>query len=121
MGLRPAEPGSAPYPGVGTAGAALRAAAGKVHTQGAALPHLVAAGDVVGLAAVLGDKKLSEPTRLGAIEALGRIATGPAFEALRKVASATGEDEELRKAAYRAIRRGRRYEQKREEKREVRS
>ncbi len=40
--------------GAGKAAAALRAAAGTVHTQGAALPHLVAAGDVAGLAAVLG-------------------------------------------------------------------
>jgi len=107
--------------GTGTAASALRAAAGKVHTQGAALPHLVAAGDVAGLAAVLGDRKLTEATRLGAAEALGRIATGPAFDALRATASGADEDEELRKAAYRAIRRGRRYEKKRDEKREVRS
>jgi ParB family chromosome partitioning protein len=108
-------------PGESGAGATLRAAAAKVHTQGAALPHLVAAGDVAGVGAVLRDRKLSEATRLGAVEALGRIATAPAFEALRALASATDEDEELRKAAYRAIRRGQRYEKKRDEKREVRS
>ncbi len=97
------------------ASAALRAAAARVHTQGAALPYLVAAGDVAGLAAVLADRKLAEPARVGAAEALGRIATEPAFEALRRAASSADEDEELRKAAYRAIRRGRRYEKKRAE------
>ncbi len=107
--------------GEGKAVTALRAAAGKVHTQGAALPHLVAAGDVAGLAAVLRDRKVEESARLGAAEALGRVATGPAFEALRAAASSPDEDEELRKAAYRAIRRGRRYEKKRDEKREVQS
>jgi ParB family chromosome partitioning protein len=100
--------------GKGTAAAALRAVAAKVHAHGVALPHLVAAGDVVGLAAVLGDRKLSDATRLGALEALGRIATEAAFEALRRTASSSDEDEELRKAAYRAIRRGRRYQKKSE-------
>jgi ParB family chromosome partitioning protein len=108
--------GSAP---AGTS--ALHAAAAKVHTQGAALPHLVAAGDVAGVAAVLRDKKLPEATRLGAIEALGRIATAAAFDALSAVASASDEDEELRKAAFRAIRRGRRYEKKREAKRDAKT
>ena len=40
---------------------------------------------------------------------------------LYAVASAVDEDEELRKAAYRAARRGRRYQEKRSEKREVAS
>jgi ParB family chromosome partitioning protein len=100
--------------GAAAAGSVLRAAAARVHTQGAALPHLVAAGDVTGLAAVLGDRKLPETTRLGAIEALGRVATDGAFEALRALASSADEDEELRKAAYRAIRRGRRYQEREE-------
>ncbi len=64
---------------------------------------------------MLADRKLSEAARLGAAEALGRIGTGPAIEALRKTAESSDEDEELRKAAYRAIRRGRRYEKKRAE------
>jgi ParB family chromosome partitioning protein len=107
--------------GASGASAALRAAATKVHTQGVALPHLVAAADVAGLAAALADKKLAETTRLGAIEALGRIATDEAFAALFAVATSTAEDEELRKAAYRAVRRGRRYQQRRAKAREVAS
>ena len=39
-------------------------------------------------------------------EALGRVATAAAFEALRAVASSAGEDEELRKAAYRVCSNG---------------
>ena len=101
--------------------AALRSAATSVHTQGAALPYLVAAGDVEGIAAALRDRKLAEGARLGAVEALGRIGTPEALAALYAIASAVDEDEELRKAAYRAARRGRRYQAKRSEKREVAS
>ncbi len=99
-------------PGDKAAAKALRAAATKVHTQGVTLPYLVASGDVEGLAAALRDKKLAEAARIGAAEALGRIATDAAFTALYAVASAADEDEELRKAAYRAARRGRRYQKK---------
>jgi ParB family chromosome partitioning protein len=107
---------------LGTGGSAgLRPAATSVHTQGTVLPRLAAAGDVEGLAAALRDKKLPEGARLGAVEALGRIGTKEALAALYAVASAADEDEELRKAAYRAARRGRRYQAKRSEKREVAS
>jgi ParB family chromosome partitioning protein len=98
---------------------AVRAAAASVHTQGSALPALVAAGDVAAIAAAAKDRKLGEAARMGAIEALGRIATEAAFEALYAVGKSTDEDEELRKAAFRAARRGRRYQAKRSEKREA--
>ena len=107
-------------PGDAAAGKVLRAAAANVHTQGVTLPYLVASGDVDGLAAALRDRKLVDAARIGAAEALGRVATEAALAALYTVASSTDEDEELRKAAYRAIRRGHRYEKKRSEKREVR-
>ena len=51
----------------------LRKAASQVHYQGVALPHLVAEGEVATLAAVAQNRKLSEATRLGAIEALARM------------------------------------------------
>ncbi|APR75440.1 HEAT repeat protein [Minicystis rosea] len=105
----------------GAAAATLRAAAASVHTQGSTLPLLVAAGDVTGIQKVLADRKLSEGARLGAVEALGRIATDAAFAALYAFAKTADEDEELRKAAFRAARRGHRYQAKRSEKREVAS
>jgi ParB family chromosome partitioning protein len=99
-------------PGDKAAAKTLRAAAAKVHTQGVTLPYLVASGDVEGLAAALRDRKLVEAARIGVAEALGRVASEAALAALYAVASATDEDEELRKAAYRAARRGRRYQKK---------
>ena len=94
---------------------ALRLAALKVHTQGVALPLLIAGGDVAGLAAALADRALPEATRLGAIEALSRIATDAAFAPILAVARAEDEDDELRKGAWRALRRGRRYQKKKTE------
>ncbi len=94
---------------------ALRGAALEVHTQGVALPLLVEGGDVAGLAAALTDRKLPEATRLGAIEALARIATDAAFAPILALAKDEAEDEELRKAAWRALRRGHRYLKKKTE------
>lgn len=93
---------------------ALREAATRVHTQGTALPLLVADGDVEGLAKALANRKLSEASRLGAIEALAKIATDAARAPILAVATAEAEDEELRKAAWRALRRARRYQDKRQ-------
>jgi ParB family chromosome partitioning protein len=92
---------------------ALRASARRVHTQGAALPLLIEGGDVEGLSAALADRALGEAARLGAMEALAMIATGAAEASILAVATAEDEDEELRKAAWRALRRARRYEAKR--------
>ncbi len=99
--------------------ATLREAATKVHTQGVALPLLVKSGDVQGLAAALADKSLSEVVRLGAIEALARIATDAAFAPILAVATSKAEDEELRKAAFRGLRRARRYQKQKQVVREV--
>ncbi|MFW5738747.1 MAG: HEAT repeat domain-containing protein, partial [Myxococcota bacterium] len=87
----------------------LRAAAGNAHTQGVSLPHLVARADVMGLSGTLSDKSLPEVTRLGALEALARIANDAAQEALVAFAKDDKEDEELRKAAWRGLRRAKRY------------
>ena len=95
--------------------AALRSAALQVHTQGVALPLLIEGGDVAGLAAALADRKLPEATRLGAIEALARIATDGAFAPILAVAKDEAEDDELRKGAWRALRRGLRYQKKKVE------
>lgn len=94
---------------------ALRLGATRVHTQGTTLPRLVAADDVQGLSATLGNRSLSEATRLGALEALSVIATDEARAPILATARDEAEDEELRKAAWRALRRSRRYEAKRRE------
>ena len=88
---------------------ALRDAASSAHTQGVSLPHLVARGDVKGLNETISNKDLPEVTRLGAIEALARIATDAAQKALIGFAKQKEVDEELRKAAWRGLRRARRY------------
>lgn len=98
---------------------AVRTAAASVHTQGPTLPLLVAAGDVPGIKKVLDDRKLPEAARVGAAEALGRIGSDAALAALYAVGKSDDEDEELRKACFRAARRGRRYQAKRAEKREA--
>lgn len=100
-------------------GDALRQAAGHVHRQGVVLPHLVARGDVEALGAALADKTLKAEARLGAMEALARIAGDPvkaeAAEApILAVAKNDKEDEDMRKAAWRALRRARRARAQRE-------
>ncbi|MFO0758413.1 MAG: HEAT repeat domain-containing protein [Byssovorax sp.] len=97
----------------------LRQAATRVHTQGVALPLLVQSGDVEGLAAALADQSLGEVARLGVIEALARIATDEAFKPILAVATSKSEDEELRKAAFRGLRRGKRAQKQKQAGREV--
>ena len=91
--------------GTDGATAALRGAAGDVHRQGVVLPYLAAAADVAGLTKALADKSASETARLGLVEALARAATDDAIAALKQLAADEAEDEELRKAAWRAVRR----------------
>ncbi|MCA9634542.1 MAG: S46 family peptidase [Myxococcales bacterium] len=88
----------------------LEEAAGDSHRQGVALPYLVALADVAGLAARLGERSLGDNLRLGLIEALARIASDEAIDRLRAFGRDAGEDEELRKAAWRAVRRGQRQQ-----------
>jgi ParB family chromosome partitioning protein len=92
--------------------AMLRKAAGQVHYQGVALPHLIAEGDEEGLGAVAADRKLPEATRLGAMEGLALLARETAEERLKRIGLAKGEEEELRKAAWRALRRSKRARQR---------
>jgi ParB family chromosome partitioning protein len=92
----------------------LRTAAEKVHYQGVALPHLVARGDIDGLMAVVDNGALSETTRLGAVEALARMAKVEAEAKLVEVGKNTSLDEELRKEAWRGLRRSKRARKKAE-------
>jgi ParB family chromosome partitioning protein len=90
----------------------LRSAAGQVHYQGVALPHLIARGDTETLNAVVENRKLPEATRLGAIEGLGKLANEVAEAKLRLIGGSQGEEEEIRKAAWRALRRSKRARQR---------
>jgi ParB family transcriptional regulator, chromosome partitioning protein len=90
----------------------LRTAAGQVHYQGVALPHLIARGDVEGLSAVAADRRLPEATRLGAIEGLARLGGDAAAAKLVEIGKADKEEEELRKAAWRGLRRLQRERQR---------
>jgi ParB family chromosome partitioning protein len=86
----------------------LRGAAAQVHYQGVAVPHLTARNDVAGLSAVAGNPGFTEETRLGAIEGLAAAASEQAEAELVQIGRAEKEPEELRKAAWRGLRRSRR-------------
>ncbi|SIO58295.1 chromosome partitioning protein, ParB family [Singulisphaera sp. GP187] len=85
-----------------------RLAAARIHEQGVVLPYLVAQADVEGLTAVMEDRSLSTPTRLGAVEALAKLGREDAEERLRTLGAAADDDEDLRKAAWRGLRRSKR-------------
>jgi ParB family chromosome partitioning protein len=87
-------------------GLQLAAAVGQVHLQGLVLPHLAARGAVDVLQIALGSGV--EAVRLGAVEALGQVASEPAEDTLRRFATEAGRSEDERKAAWRALRRSRR-------------
>jgi ParB family chromosome partitioning protein len=97
----------------------LQEAASSAHYQGIALPHLIATGDASSLAALALNEKLNDETRLGAIEALAIVGGPKAEEALVAVGKDDEEDETLRKAAWRALRRSRRLSQKHQARQEV--
>ncbi len=90
----------------------LRAASKQVHYQGVVLPALIDRGEVATLAAVLEDRTLPEAARLGALEGLAAMAGDSAEEVLRRMGSDEKEDEDLRKAAWRALRRSKRAREK---------
>jgi ParB family chromosome partitioning protein len=83
-------------------------AAGQVHYQPVALPILVAEKDVPTLAAVAKDRKAAEAARLGAVEGLGVMAAETAEKVLVEIGTAKDDDKEIRKAAWRALRRSKR-------------
>jgi ParB family chromosome partitioning protein len=92
----------------------LRGAAVQVHYQGVAMPHLAARNDVVGLAAVACNRGFPEDARLGAIEGLAAAASEEAEAELVRIGQSDQEPEELRKAAWRGLRRSRRSRQRRD-------
>jgi ParB family chromosome partitioning protein len=90
----------------------LHKAAAQLHYQGVALPHLIRRRDLAGLAAVVDDRKLPEATRLGALEGLAALGDEKAEAKLVAVGTAKDEPKDLRKAAWRGLRRSRRLRKK---------
>jgi ParB family chromosome partitioning protein len=84
----------------------LAAAVGQLHLQGLVLPHLAARGAVDALQLALSSP--IEAVRLGAVEALGQVASEPAEATLRAFATESSRGEDERKAAWRALRRSQR-------------
>ncbi|QEL13293.1 HEAT repeat domain-containing protein [Limnoglobus roseus] len=85
-----------------------KANAAQPHYQPLALPTLIEAKDVPTLAKVARDKKAAEPARLGAVEGLGFMAVVDAEAVLAEIGAAAGDDEDVRKAAWKALRRSKR-------------
>jgi ParB family chromosome partitioning protein len=88
--------------------AVLRGAAVQVHYQGVAVPHLAAGNDVAGLLAVARNRGFPEEARLGAVEGLAAAVSEEAEAELVRLGETEGEPEELRKAAWRGLRRSKR-------------
>ncbi|MBY0458918.1 MAG: HEAT repeat domain-containing protein, partial [Gemmataceae bacterium] len=89
-------------------GPAVASVAANQHLQPVALPVLVAAKDVHTLAAVARDRKAAESARFGAVEGLGVMALEDAEQVLVEIGTAKDDEKELRKAAWRALRRSKR-------------
>lgn len=83
-------------------------AAAQVHYQPVVLPVLVDEKDVKTLAAVAKDRKQPDVTRLGAVEGLGVMASEAAEAVLVEVGTTKDDDKDVRKAAWRALRRSKR-------------
>jgi ParB family chromosome partitioning protein len=80
--------------------------------QAIALPQLVAEGSVDQLSEIAANAKLADTVRLGAIEGLARIASPAADGHLVTIGKDESADEELRKAAWRGLRRAKRVQAK---------
>jgi ParB family chromosome partitioning protein len=86
----------------------VKSAAANPHVQPVALPVFVAEKDVATLATVAKDRKAPEAARFGAVEGLGVMAAEPAEKVLVEIGTTKDDDKELRKAAWRALRRSKR-------------
>ena len=90
----------------------LRENAESIHLQGVVIGYLAAQQDEPGLIGLLQNKKLTDETRQGAIDGLAVIASQKAIDALANLGKDEDEDEDLRKAAWRARRRAIRSQNK---------
>ena len=86
----------------------IQASASHTHYQARSLPFLIKAGDTKTLSSVATDEKLSLVARLGAVEGLAKIPGKESEKHLAAIAKKESNDEELRKAAWRGLRRAKR-------------
>jgi ParB family transcriptional regulator, chromosome partitioning protein len=88
--------------------AVMSKAVGQLHRQPIVIPQLVIAKQVDALAKVIHDPAADELARRGAIEALGQIASQESQKEIEKFAKTEGNEEELRKVAWRTLRKNKR-------------
>lgn len=87
-------------------------AAARSERHARALPILIRQHDISTLTAIARDEQLDERQRMAAIEGLGRIQTEAAEQELQSLFQQDGIDEDLGKAAFRALRRSQRARNK---------
>jgi ParB family chromosome partitioning protein len=90
----------------------LKSAVRQVHYQGVVLPPLLDRRDIETLTSLADDKSLPLVARLGAVEGLASLTSEDAEARLVRVGQREGEEEDLRKAAWRGLRRSRRARKK---------
>ena len=90
----------------------LHAALGSVHYQGVVVPLMIKEKNVDALSRIAGDRNLPEVERSGAIEALAKIDAPGVQAALIAIGEDKQEDEDLRKCAWRALKRFKRAQKK---------
>jgi ParB family chromosome partitioning protein len=96
----------------GPIGEDVSAAVGNANEQSVALAMVIAKQDVATLATVARNRKALEPVRLGAVEGLGFMTNEDAEKVLVEIGIADGDDEDIRKAAWRALSRSKRRRKK---------
>ena len=82
------------------------------HYQGVVLPELVKTGDVSALVNIALNSEQKENARLGAVEAMARMADLQAEQKLKDIAVALEQESALCQAAWRAVRRSQRARHK---------
>ncbi|WP_419662924.1 HEAT repeat domain-containing protein [Desulfosarcina variabilis] len=90
----------------------LHAALGSVHYQGVVVPLMIKEKNVDALSRIAGDCHLPEVERSGAIEALARIDAPGVQAALIAIGENKQEEEDLRKCAWRALKRFKRAQKR---------
>lgn len=91
---------------------AIKTGAEHAHYQPVVLPEIVSRDDHATLGKVAANHDLPESTRMGAVEALAKLATPTAENELVKIGKSDKFDEELRKSAWRGLRRSKRAREK---------
>ena len=86
----------------------IQSSASHTHYQARSLPFLVESGDAKTLNSVAKDDSLSLVARLGAVEGLAKISNTESEKHLIAIGKNESNDEDLRKAAWRGLRRSKR-------------